>query len=114
VRQANIPEGLQRDELADGLLHKWKELTRAGMKQQGLIVHDEVLIEAELSGGARDRDGCVDPIDAIRNFVDVRTRLCIRNHRQDPRMMGRARLNETSASALLHGYFTIPRRSAQL
>jgi hypothetical protein len=29
-------------------------------------------------------------------------------------MMGRARLNETSASALLHGYFTIPRRSAQL
>jgi hypothetical protein len=50
------------------------------MKQQGLIVHDEVLVEAELSGGARDRDGCVDPVNAIRNFVDVRTRLCIRNH----------------------------------
>src|SRR6185312_938453 len=63
---------------------QWEELALPGMKQQRLLIHDQVLIETELPGAARQGDRRVDAIDAVGNLLDIRAGLAVRDHRSTP------------------------------
>jgi hypothetical protein len=51
------------------------------MEEQRLVAHDQVLVETE-PFGARDGDRCVYPEDAVRNFLDVRAAVMVRDQLQ--------------------------------
>ena len=64
----------------DSLLNERKQLALTCVEQQGCLVDDEILIEAEVAGASRDGDRRVDPVDAAFDFVNVGARLAVRDH----------------------------------
>src|SRR5690606_18845524 len=58
--------------------HQWKHLSRAGMKQQWLIIDDEVLVERE-SAGAFDPERRIDAIDPLCNLMHIGPGLAVRH-----------------------------------
>ena len=79
VRQAEVAQLFQRHHRANGLGDDRKQLPLAGVKQHRRVIHDEVLVEAELPG-ARNAHGRVDSEDAVRHFLDVGAGLSVGDH----------------------------------
>ncbi len=59
--------------MSDGLLDEREELTLPGVEQQGRVVDDQVLVEAEVPDGKR--NGRIDAIDPVGDFLNIRAGL---------------------------------------
>src|SRR6185369_14556624 len=81
MRKSYVAQVFNRHDTGQRLADKRKHLSGAGVKQQWLIVGDEVLIEREATG-SRDGQWCVYSINAFGNFMHVCAGLAIRNRHQ--------------------------------
>ena len=69
VGEGDVAQPLRRQDAGDRLMHQGKHPARPGVEQQGLLVDDEVLVEAEAA--ARQGDRGVDAIDAFHDLGHV-------------------------------------------
>ena len=72
-----VPEPFDRNHPVNGLTNQREHTPRPGMKEEWLIIYDQILIEREPSQNV---DRRADPVNPLRNFVDSRARLSVSDH----------------------------------
>ena len=65
-----MAQAVDGQETGHGLPHQWKHLTGAGVEEQWLLIHDDVLVERELAR-ALDLDRRVDSIDPVSDLMSA-------------------------------------------
>ena len=80
VRESHVAQSLDRHDTPHRLPHQRKQPPRAGMEQQRRVVNDQILVEIELIGAARNGDRRVDAVDAIGDLMNVGAGLRVGNH----------------------------------
>src|SRR5262245_15438869 len=78
MREADVAQALRRNDARDRLAYEWKQPARPRVKEQRLFVDDQVLIEAELTN--RQRDRCVDAINAIGDLMHIGPGMPVGDH----------------------------------
>jgi hypothetical protein len=79
MREGDVAQLLDRQHACQRLAHQGKQPAGARMKEQRLIVYDEILIKRKAAGAFGD-DWRVDAIDLVRHLMHVRSRLRVRDH----------------------------------
>jgi hypothetical protein len=78
--EPDVRQLLDGNHRIDGFAHQREYLPQAGMEQHRRVIDDEVLVEIEVPDAAGQRDGGIDSIDAVGNFMDVGAGLGIGDH----------------------------------
>jgi hypothetical protein len=76
--QSNVAKLFDRQHACHRFTHEWKHLSRAGVEEQWVVIHDEVLVERE-STCTFNRNRGVNPIDPVSNLMHIRPGLPVRN-----------------------------------
>jgi hypothetical protein len=71
VRKGDVPQTLDGNDLRYGLADEREHLARAGMKEQGGIISDEVLVKGEA------RHWRIDTVNAVSDLMEVCARMGI-------------------------------------
>ncbi len=79
VRQTDVAQTPDRNDGLDRLTHEREQMPMAGMEHHGLIVDDQILVEAELAAAGQ-LHRSVDAVDALGHLLDVRAGLRIGDH----------------------------------
>jgi hypothetical protein len=97
VRERDPAEALDRHHRGDRLAREREGAARAGVKQERLVVHDEVLVEGEAARYRHcfRRQGRADAVDAGGDLVDPRPRLRVGDHVDPPAPCWQRRDRET-------------------
>jgi hypothetical protein len=93
--KADVTQAFYRQHARHGFPHEREHLARPGVEQQGLIIHDEVLVKGK-PGAIFEYNRRIDAVNPGADFMHIRARLAIGNsHYRSPQMQ----LQATTRSA---------------
>jgi hypothetical protein len=78
MREGDVAKLLDRQDARDRLMDEWKHSPRARMKEQRVIIHDEVLVERK-AACAIDQNWRADAIYLLRDLMHICPGLLVRN-----------------------------------
>ena len=75
MRERDPAQALDRHYARDRIAHRRKYASKPRVKQEGLVIDDQVLVEAEPAGHRARRHRCGNTIEPIGDLVDAGVRL---------------------------------------
>jgi hypothetical protein len=77
----NVAKSLDWQQASHCFTHEWKHLSRAGVEEQWILIHDEVLVKRE-PACTLDHNRRANAIDSLSNFMHLRPELPVRRSHQ--------------------------------